>query len=74
MSSSTTICQYRSGHGAKNRAIVSRFALDLVRANKSTRSVKIRRKIRRLEPNYLLELLQLRGALTWIPSRWGWWG
>jgi predicted transposase YbfD/YdcC len=32
------LSRYRSGHGAKNIAIVRRFALGLVRANKSKRS------------------------------------
>jgi hypothetical protein len=38
------LSRYRSDHGAKNMAIVRRFALGLVRANKSKRSVKTRRK------------------------------
>lgn len=38
------LLRYRSGHGAKNMAIVRRFALNLVRANKSTGSVKTKRK------------------------------
>jgi predicted transposase YbfD/YdcC len=54
------LSRYRSGHGAKNMAIVRRFALGLVRANKSARSVKTRRKSAGWNPNYLLELLQLR--------------
>jgi len=53
------LSRYRSGHGAKNMAIVRRFALGLVRANKSARSVKTRRKSAGWNPNYLLELLQL---------------
>jgi predicted transposase YbfD/YdcC len=38
------LSRYRSGHGAKNMAIVRRFALDLVRAATSKGSVKTRRK------------------------------
>jgi hypothetical protein len=34
----------RSGHGAKTIAIVLRFALGLVRANTSKKSIKTRRK------------------------------
>jgi hypothetical protein len=45
---------------AKNMAIVRRFALGLVRANKSKRSVKTRRKSVGWNPNYLLEPLQLK--------------
>ena len=54
------LSRYRSGHGAKNMAIVRRFALGLVRANKTKRSVKTRRKSASWNPNYLLELLQLK--------------
>jgi predicted transposase YbfD/YdcC len=53
------LSRYRSGHGAKNMAVVRRFALGLVRANKSKRSVKTRRKSASWDPRYLLELLQL---------------
>jgi predicted transposase YbfD/YdcC len=53
------LSRYRSGHGAKNMAIVRRFALGLVRANKSARSVKTRRKTAGWNSDYLLELLQL---------------
>jgi hypothetical protein len=35
------LSRYRSGHGAENMAIARRFALGLVRANKSKRSVKV---------------------------------
>jgi hypothetical protein len=50
----------RTGHGAKNMAIVRCFALRLVRANKSKRSVKTREKSAGWNPSYLLELLQLK--------------
>ena len=49
-----------NGVRAKNMAIVRRFALGLVRANKTKRSVKTRRKSAGWNPNYLLELLQLK--------------
>ena len=54
------LSRYRSGHGAKNMAIVRRFALNLVRADKTKRSVKTRRKSAGWNPNYLLQLLQLK--------------
>jgi predicted transposase YbfD/YdcC len=54
------LSRYRSGHGAKNMAIVRRFALGLVRANKSERSIKTRRKSASWDTSYLLELLQLK--------------
>jgi hypothetical protein len=63
------LSRYRSGRGAKNMAVVRRFALGLVRASKTSRSVKTRRKSAGWNPNYLLELLQLKSALTWTPGR-----
>ena len=54
------LSRYRSGHGGKNMAIVRRFALSLVRADKTKRSVKTRRKSAAWNPNYLLQLLQLK--------------
>jgi predicted transposase YbfD/YdcC len=54
------LSRYRTGHGAKNMAIVRRFALGLVRANKSKRSVKTRRKSASWNPSYLLQLLQIK--------------
>jgi len=52
--------RYRTGHGAKNMAAVRRFALGLVRANKSKGSVKTRRKSASWNPDFLLEVLQLK--------------
>jgi len=54
------LSRYRTGHGAKNMAVVRRFALGLVRAHKSKRSVKTRRKKAGWDPNFLLEILQLK--------------
>ena len=53
------LSRYRSGHGAKNMAIVRRFALGLVRANKAKGSVKTRRKTASWSPDFLLQILQL---------------
>jgi len=52
--------RYRTGHGAKNMAIVRRFALGLVRANKRNGSVKTRRKSAGWDTKFLLEILQLK--------------
>jgi predicted transposase YbfD/YdcC len=52
------LSRYRTGHGAKNMAAVRRFALGLVRANKSKGSVKTRRKKAGWNPHFLLEILQ----------------
>jgi hypothetical protein len=51
------LSRYHSGHGAKNMAIVRRFALGLVRAHKS---IKTRRKSASWDTSYLLERLQLK--------------
>ena len=52
--------RYRSGHGAKNMAVVRRFALGLVRANKTKGSVKTRRKSAGWNPAFLLQILQIQ--------------
>jgi predicted transposase YbfD/YdcC len=54
------LSRYRSGHGAKNMAVVRRFALGLVRANKSKGSVKTRRKSAGWNTDFLLQILQLK--------------
>jgi hypothetical protein len=61
MLSSRTISRVtETGHGAKNMAIVRRFTLGLVRANKRKGSVKTKRKSAGWSPDYLLELLQIK--------------
>lgn len=54
------LSRYRSGHGAKNMAVVRRFALNLVRANKTKGSVKLRRKTAGWDPTFLLHILQAK--------------
>jgi predicted transposase YbfD/YdcC len=54
------LSRYRAGHGAKNMAVVRRFALALVRANKQKGSVKTRRKSASWNPDFLLQILQLK--------------
>jgi predicted transposase YbfD/YdcC len=53
------LSRYRSAHGAKNMAVVRRFALSLVRANKTRGSVKTRRKTAGWNPSFLLQILQI---------------
>lgn len=53
------LSRYRSGHGAKNMAVVRRFALGLVRADTSKGSVKTRRKRAGWDPAFLRKILQL---------------
>src|SRR6267154_1626553 len=54
------LSRYRTGHGAKNMAVVRRFALGLIRANKDRGSVKTRRKKASWDPDFLLKVLQLK--------------
>ena len=54
------LSRYRAGDGAKNMAVVRRFALGLVRANKSKGSVKTRRKSASWNTDFLLEILQMK--------------
>lgn len=54
------LSRYRSGHGAQNMAAVRRFALGLVRANKTKGSVKTRRKKAGWNPSFLQQILQLQ--------------
>ena len=54
------LSRYRTGHGAKNMAVIRRFALGLVRANKPKGSVKTRRKAASWNTEFLLEILQLK--------------
>lgn len=51
--------RYRSGFGAKNMAVARRFALNLVRAEGSKKSVKTRRKSASWDTDFLLKILQL---------------
>lgn len=54
------LSRYRRGHGAKNMAVVRRFALDLVRAAKTKGSVKTRRKCATWDTGFLRQVLQLK--------------
>jgi hypothetical protein len=47
-------------NGAKNMAAVRRFALGLLRANKSKGSIKNRRKSASWNTQFLLEILQMK--------------
>jgi len=53
------LSRYRSGNGPRNMAIVRRFALGLVRANRAKGSVKTRRKTASWNSDFLLQVLQL---------------
>jgi len=51
------LSRLRTGHGAKNMAVVRHFALNLVRQIADKRSIKRRRKRAAFDPQYLLEIL-----------------
>ena len=48
----------RKGFGARNMAVVRHFALNLVRAAKDTKSIKLRRKMAAWTTHYLDALLR----------------
>ncbi len=47
----------RTGHGAKNMAVVRHFAINLVRAAKDKRTIKLRRKRAGWDPDFLAKIL-----------------
>jgi hypothetical protein len=47
----------RTGHGAKNMAVVRHFALNLLRQVQDKRSIKRRRKRASWDPQYLPQIL-----------------
>jgi predicted transposase YbfD/YdcC len=47
----------RTGHGARNMAIARHFAINLVRAVKDARSIRLRRKCATWNPEYLATIL-----------------
>jgi predicted transposase YbfD/YdcC len=47
----------RTGHGAKNMAVVRHFAINLVRTVNDKRSVRLRRKCATWSPDYLATIL-----------------
>jgi predicted transposase YbfD/YdcC len=47
----------RTGHGAKNMAVVRHFALNLVRQVADKRSIKRRRKYAAFDPEFLMDIL-----------------
>ncbi len=51
------LSRYRTGHGAKDMAVVRRFALNLVRADTCKASVKTKQKSAGCDHAYLLEIL-----------------
>jgi predicted transposase YbfD/YdcC len=54
------LSRYRAGHGAKNMALIRRFSLGLIRADKSKGSVKTRGKSASWNTDFLLQILQMK--------------
>jgi predicted transposase YbfD/YdcC len=50
------LSRYRDGNGAKNMAVVRRFALNLIRVNTAKGSIKTKRKAAGWDPDFLLEV------------------
>ena len=51
------LSRLRTGHGAKNMAVVRHFAINLVRTANDKRSIKLRRKCAGWDPKYLATIL-----------------
>lgn len=58
------LARLRSGHGPHNMALVKHIAMNLVRNPKDKHSLKVRRKLANLNPDYLETLLRQNYALT----------
>lgn len=52
------LARLRTGHGAKNMAIVRHFAINLVRAAKDKKSLKLRRKLAGWDEEYLASIFK----------------
>jgi predicted transposase YbfD/YdcC len=52
------LCRLRTGHGAKNMAVVRHFALNLIRTIADKKSLKLRRKIAAWNEAYLADILR----------------
>jgi predicted transposase YbfD/YdcC len=51
------LARLRTGHGAKNMAVVRHFAINLVRTQTDNKSLKLRRKRAGWDPQYLAQIL-----------------
>lgn len=58
------LARLRTGHGPQNMAVVKHMAINLVRNPKDKHSLKVRRKLANLNPNYLHTLLIASPSLT----------
>lgn len=58
------LARLRSGNGPQNMAVVKHMAMNLVRNPKDKHSLKVRRKLANLNPDYLETLIRQAPALT----------
>jgi predicted transposase YbfD/YdcC len=58
------LARLRTGHGPQNLAIVKHMAINLVRNPNDNHSLKVRRKLANLNPDYLEKLIRQKTALT----------
>jgi len=58
------LARLRTGSGPQNMAVVKHMAMNLVRAQDDKHSLKVRRKLANLNPDYLQKLLTQDPALT----------
>ena len=58
------LARLRSGNGPPNRAVVKHMAMNLIRHPKDKHSLKNRRKLACLNPDYLENLIRNQHALT----------
>ena len=58
------LARLRTGNGPQNMAVVKHMAMNLVRHPKDNHSLKVRRKLANLNPQYLETLIRQKPALT----------
>lgn len=58
------LVRLRTGHGPQNMAVVRHFAINMLRAPGDKHSLKVRRKLANLNPDYLEKLVTSQTALT----------
>jgi predicted transposase YbfD/YdcC len=58
------LARLRTGYGPHNMAVVKHIAMNLVRNPKDKHSLKVRRKLANLNPDYLESLIRQKSALT----------
>lgn len=58
------LVRLRSGYGPQNMAVIRHMAMNVVRNPKDRHSLKVRRKLANLSPDYLEALIRQAPALT----------